>query len=94
VMHNGTGSGGMYVTPEPGAEHRDRFPLAQGEEHGPYFAFDGSTGVPRLRDNGAVEYPWHGWQGGIDDRPGQAYDVVAAFEITAPYARVTTAGGR
>ena len=91
VMHNGTGNGGMYTTPEPGAEHRDRFPLAQGEEHGPYFRFDPSTGVPTLRENGAVEYPWHGWQAGTDEHGGQAYDVVAAFEITVPYARVTAA---
>ena len=35
VVHNGTGQGGMYETPEPGAEHRDRWPMQQGEEHGP-----------------------------------------------------------
>ena len=27
------------------------------------------------------QYPWHGWQGGNDDRPGQGYDAVLAFEI-------------
>ena len=88
VVHNGTGNGGMYQTPEPGSPTRDRYPMQQGEEHGPFFAFDATTGMPRLRDNGAVEYPWHGWQAGTDAGDGQAYDVVAAFEITAPYAAV------
>lgn len=88
VMHNGTGSGGMYLTPEPGAATRDRFPIQQGDEHGPFFDFDAETGFPILSLSGAVSYPWHGWQAGTDDRPGNAYDVVAAFEITAPYARV------
>jgi len=88
VLHNGTGSGGMYETAEPGAPTRVRYPMQRGEEHGPFFAFDPGTGAPRLRDNGAVEYPWHGWEAGSDGADGQAYDVVAAFEITVPYARV------
>jgi len=88
VIHNGTGSGGMYETAEPGAPTRDRYPMQRGEEHGPFFEFDRDTGAPRLRDNGAVAYPWHGWEAGTDDAEGQAYDVVAAFEITAPFARV------
>ena len=57
-------------------------------EEGPLQRFDPATGAPRLRDNGAVDYPWHGWQAGIDSVPGQAYDIVAAFEITVPYAIV------
>lgn len=88
VVHNGTGMGGMYETAEPGAPTRDRLPLQQGEEHGPFFVVDPKIGMPRLRDNGAVEYPWHGWEAGTDGIEGQAYDVVAAFEITAPYAHV------
>lgn len=88
VVHNGTGSGGMYETPEPGAPNRDRWPMQQGEEHGPFFFFDPATGKPQLRENGAVDYPWHGWEAGTDSVPGQAYDVVAAFEITAPFADV------
>ncbi len=88
VLHNGTGSGGMYVTAEPGAPTRDRYPVPPGHEHGPFFAFDPDTGTPRLRANGAVDYPWHGWEAGSDDGDEQAYDVVAAFEITVPYARV------
>jgi hypothetical protein len=88
VLHNGTGNGGMYETPEPGSPHRDRTPLQQGDEHGPFFVFDAASGRPVLRENGAVEYPWHSWQAADDGKPGQAYDVVAAFEITAPYADV------
>lgn len=86
VMHNGTGRGGMYETSEPGAPERIRHPMQQGEEHGPFFHVDEATGLPVLRENGAVSYPWHSWQAGHDDADGQAYDVVAAFEITAPYA--------
>lgn len=88
VLFNGTGAGGMYETAEPGAPDRVHFPMQRGQEHGPFFHFDPATGVPRLRDNGAVDYPWHGWQAGTDSAPGQAYDVVAAFEITVPYATV------
>jgi hypothetical protein len=88
VFHNGTGSGGMYETTEPGAPSRDRYPVPPGHEHGPFFAFDADTGTPRLRASGAVDYPWHGWEAGPDDKGTRAYDVVAAFEITVPYARV------
>jgi hypothetical protein len=93
VMHNGTGLGGMYVTDAPDSLNRDHTVVQQGEEHGPFFAFDATNGAPRLRANGAVEYPWHGWQAGDDNWPGQAYDVVVAFEITAPYARVIDSKG-
>lgn len=86
VLQNGTGNGGMYETSKPGAPDRARTPLLQGDEHGPFFMWDKKTSRPILRENGAVEYPWHGWQGGTDTEAGQSYDVVAAFEITAPYA--------
>ena len=88
VLFNGTGDGGMYETDEPGAPDRIRYPMRCGQEHGPFFHYDLLTGAPVLRDNGAVDYPWHGWQAGTDTIPGQAYDVVAAFEITVPYATV------
>lgn len=87
VLANGTGRGGMYETSAPGAPDRARLVVPTGCEHGPYFEFD-DDGAPLLRDNGAVVYPWHSWQGGDDGRPGQAYDVVIPFEITVPYARV------
>lgn len=88
VLCNGTGRGGMYSTPEPGSPQRTRLPMQRGEEHGPFFAIEASTGKAKLRENGAVEYPWHGWQAGEDDRPGQRYDLVCAYEITAPYSFV------
>jgi len=88
VLANGTGEGGMYETSAPGAPDRTRLAVPTGFEHGPFFEFD-DDGAPRLRENGAVVYPWHSWQGGDDGQPGQAYDVVIPFEITVPYARVT-----
>ena len=84
---NGTGKGGMYVCAEPAASHRDRLAVPSGAEHGPFFAFDSETGRPVIQANGALQYPWHGWQAGTDDLPGQAYDFVAAFEIAPHYAR-------
>ena len=86
---NGTGKGGMYECDEPGAPERSRMPVQAGFEHGPFFEFDPDTGAPVMRENGAVEYPWHGWEAGTDDRPGQAYDVVAAFETAPQYTKVT-----
>lgn len=79
VFNSGAPGAGMYLCDEPGAP-RTRFPMRRGQEHGPFFAIDSSTGRPVLRPNGAVEYPWHGWQAGDDDGSGQAFDFVAAFE--------------
>ena len=84
VLRNGTGSGGMYQCDTRDAVERVRTPIQAGEEHGPFFHLD-ENGCPRRRANGAVDYPWHGWQGGADDSPGQAYDLVAAFEINPDY---------
>ena len=91
VLNNGTGKGGMYLTAEPGAPTRTRLTMQRGEEHGPFFVVipnpsDPATGRPKLRENGAVDYPWHGWEAGSDSLPGQRYDLVTAYEITAPYA--------
>ena len=86
VLNNGTGKGGMYTTAEPGHAERTRYLIQRGEEHGPFFYHD--QGVPRLRSNGAVDYPWHGWEAGSDGESGDAYDVVAAFEISPEYAQV------
>lgn len=88
VLCNGTGLGGMYQTEAREGAARTRLPMQSGDEHGPFFEFDAASGRPRLRENGAVAYPWHGWQGGTDDAPGQRYDLVCAYEITVPYARV------
>ncbi len=88
TIANGTGQGGMYLTPEPGAAERTRFPVQAGEEHGPFFNFDAASGDPTLLANGAVSYPWHGWEAGTDDKPGKAYDVIAAFETAPQFVRV------
>ena len=85
VLRNGTGSGAMYECAAPGAAERTRLIIGAGEEHGPFFRFDPETGKPVMRENGAVDYPWHGWQGGEDGEPGEAYDLVAAFEISPDY---------
>lgn len=90
VFSNGTGNGGMYECDAPGAQTRERHPMQRGEEHGPFFVTDPTTGRPKLRDNGAVEYPWHGWQAGTDGEHGQAFDFVAAFEISPLFTDVTT----
>ena len=88
TLSNGTGQGGMYECAEPGASEKQRLPVQTGEEHGPFFFFDGETGRPRMRENGAVDYPWHGWEAGNDGAAGQAYDVVAAFETNPDMVRV------
>ena len=76
----------MYLCDAQDADPSERFPMQRGDEHGPFFHIDGNTQRPKLKDNGAVDYPWHGWEAGTDDKQGQAYDLVCAFEITAPYA--------
>ena len=92
VFNNGTGRGGMYGCDAPDAPHSDDYPMQRGDEHGTFFIVDAKTGKPQLLDNGAVEYPWHGWEAGIDDQPGQAYDVVAAFETNPDYVTIRDVG--
>ncbi len=84
VLAAATEQSGMYRTPEPGADERERFVMGLGDEHGPFYDRDAS-GLPVLRENGAVQYPWHGWQGGDDGSADSAYDFVAAFEINPSY---------
>ncbi len=88
TISNGTGKGGMYECSEPGAADRRYYPVPTGHEHGPFFEFDAHSGEPVLLDNGAVKYPWHGWQAAADDAQEQAYDFVAAFETAPAYTRV------
>ena len=87
VLNNGTGSGGMYLCDAPGGE-RTRVPMPRGTEHGPFFRVD-SAGRPRRRENGAVDYPWHGWEAGTGSGAEQAYDFVCAFEINPELVRVS-----
>ncbi len=85
VLANGTGHGAMYRCSAPGSAERERTPMKRGTEHGPFFRV--ANGRPQLRENGAVDYPWHGWQAGRDAEPGQAYDFVCAFEINPDFVR-------
>ena len=87
VFNIGAAGAGMYLCDAPGAEKK-RFPMHRGQEHGPFFATDQFTRRPMLRANGAVEYPWHGWQGGRDDSQKEAYDFVAAFETNPEFVLV------
>ena len=87
VFSNGTGRGGMYGADAPDGPKVAQYPMQRGDEHGAFFATD-AAGNPRLLANGAVDYPWHGWEAGTDDEPGQAYDVVAAFETNPEFVRV------
>ncbi|MBO6555369.1 MAG: hypothetical protein JJ934_16060 [Pseudomonadales bacterium] len=89
VVSNGTGQGGMYECDEPGSQ-KTRQALPSGYEHGPYFDVD-AEGLPVLLGNGAVSYPWHGWEAGTDDDSEQAYDLVFAFETRPSLVRVFSA---
>ncbi|MGI9621924.1 MAG: hypothetical protein ACR2PK_03735 [Acidimicrobiales bacterium] len=89
VLNNGTGEGGMYMCDSQDGP-RTPMVMQRGEEHGPFWAAD-ANGGPRDLPNGAVEYPWHGWEAGPDDGTGQSFDLVAAFEINPKYAPSVTA---
>ena len=84
VLNNGTGTAGMYETEDPDSDTRNLHVMKRGDEHGPFFKHE--AGSPVLLDNGAVKYPWHGWQSGNDEKDPQSYDLVAAFEIDPEYA--------
>ncbi len=88
VLNNGTGTAGMYETEGPDADARNVHVMNRGDEHGPFFEHKG--GKPVLLDNGAVKYPWHGWQSGNDDKDVQSFDLVAAFEINPEYVFIQT----
>ena len=85
VLNNATGEGGMYLTEMPDTiDTRTSFTMQKGEEHGPFFHH--ANGKVTLLPNGAVSYPWHGWQSG-PKQAQTAYDLVAAFEINPDYVR-------
>jgi hypothetical protein len=83
VLNNGSGNAGMYKTEGPDSDAREVFVMKRGDEHGPFF--EHHAGKPVFLGNGAVRYPWHGWQSGNDDKDIQSYDLVAAFEINPDY---------
>ena len=43
---------------------------------------------PECGPTGRWSYPWHGWQGGQDDGPDEAFDFVAAFETNPQFVRM------
>lgn len=88
VLNNGTGKGGMYSADTADGPKTDVYTMQRGDEHGAFFSVDQATKKPKLRDNGSVDYPWHGWEAGTDDKPGQAYDVVAAFETNPQFVKL------
>ena len=88
VLNNGSGAAGMYKTHGPDSDAREVYVMKRGDEHGPFFEHRG--GKPVLLDNGAVKYPWHGWQSGNDGKEIQSYDLVAAFEISPDYVLIPT----
>jgi hypothetical protein len=88
VLNNGTGTAGMYETDGPDSDVRDVHVMTRGDEHGPFF--EHQAGKPLLLNNGAVKYPWHGWQSGNDDKDAHSYDLVAAFEISPDYVSIST----
>jgi hypothetical protein len=88
VLQNGTGHGAMYECEAIGARERTSLRLQRGQEHGPFWDADPTTGFPMRRANGAVKYGYHGWQAGSDDSSGQSYDFVAAFEFNPDYAKL------
>ncbi len=90
VLNNGTGTAGMYESEGPDSDHRRMHVMNRGDEHGPFF--EHQKGVPVMLENGAIKYPWHGWQSGYSEAGLQAYDLVAAFEISPGYAVIPPVG--
>lgn len=89
VLNNGTGKGAMYDCTEntPSHSNRKHISILRGQEHGPFWVID-DQGMPKRRENGSVEFNFHGWQAGDDDLEGQAYDLVAAFELNPDYSKI------
>lgn len=89
VLSNGTGEGGMYEADAAADGPRVRHVMQAGDEHGPFFHH--RLGKPVRLANGAVSYPWHGWNSGDNDDLEQSYDLVAAFEINPDFAQLAVA---
>ncbi|KAJ4480225.1 hypothetical protein J3R30DRAFT_3370961 [Lentinula aciculospora] len=86
---NGTGQGGMHWATVPDGEFNPSKPqsgtsssvvVPDMSEHGPLWRTRGD-GLPTLRDNGTVDYPWHAWIAGGMSGSLQAFDVWVAFEF-------------
>ncbi|KAK7040714.1 hypothetical protein VNI00_009620 [Paramarasmius palmivorus] len=95
---NGTGKGGMNWATVPDADFDPANPdktkykglvVPDMCEHGPLWRID-SDGLPLIRKNDTVDYPWHvdeAWIAG-DGRGEQSFDVWIAFEFPSFVANV------
>jgi hypothetical protein len=89
VLNNGTGRGAMYdCNGSRDPADRSYITMLRGQDHGPYWTVEPDTGMPKLKENGAIEFGFHGWQAGTDDDPQQAYDLVAAFELSHAHSKI------
>ncbi|KAJ3982175.1 hypothetical protein F5890DRAFT_408747 [Lentinula detonsa] len=86
---NGTGQGGMHWATVPDGDFNPSKPqngtsssvvVPDMYEHGPLWRTR-KDGLPSLRDNGTVDYPWHAWIAGGKSSSPQAFDVWVAFEF-------------
>lgn len=86
VLNNAAGESGMYLTQSPESLERQGVRMLRGEEHGPFFHH--KDGMPEQLPNGAVSYPWHGWESLDPACAEAAYDFVVAFEIYPNFAKL------
>ncbi|KAK7676342.1 hypothetical protein QCA50_020683 [Cerrena zonata] len=87
---NGTGHGGMrwakvaddkFNPDKPNLDDTGLVVVPALHEHGPLW-HTGLDGLPLLRKNDTVDYPWHAWLAGDKSPNGmQSYDVWVAFEF-------------
>ncbi|EIN03466.1 hypothetical protein PUNSTDRAFT_128760 [Punctularia strigosozonata HHB-11173 SS5] len=86
---NGTGKGGMYWATvedelfDPAKPDEDKYTgiaVPDMSEHGPLWRTS-EDGLPLLRSNDTVNYPWHAWIAGKSPTAGQKFDVWLAFEF-------------
>ncbi|KAI0760588.1 hypothetical protein C8Q74DRAFT_1319566 [Fomes fomentarius] len=92
---NGTGQGGMSWATVPDDEFdpaqtdKDKYEsivVPDMSEHGPLWRTD-KDGLPILRKNDTVDYPWHAWLAGGGVPGQQRFDVWLAFEFPPFVAR-------
>ncbi|THH03890.1 hypothetical protein EW145_g5922 [Phellinidium pouzarii] len=96
---NGTGEGGMSwatvadedfnPTNPDKAKYRGLI-VPSMSEHGPLWRTD-ADGLPCIRGNETVDYPWHAWIAGEGNPYKQSFDVWVAFEFPSFIAKVQVA---
>ncbi|THU84404.1 hypothetical protein K435DRAFT_733201, partial [Dendrothele bispora CBS 962.96] len=93
---NGTGNGGMswatvddnkFNPADPDKSQYDSLVVPDMHEHGPLWRVR-EDGLPKLRNNGTVDYPWHAWLAGdVGGGQRQSFDVWLAFEFPSLIAK-------